>query len=366
MREIIDRLRSVVIQIATPYGSGTGFYLSEYDLIVTNQHVVSGAQQVVVTGKGLKKTLSPVIYNDTLHDLAFIQLPIKHEFPSASLGSIADLREGDEVITIGHPFGLKYTSTQGIISKMRSSYNGLDYLQIDAPINPGNSGGPLIDKNGNIIGVNTFIIREGNSLGFALPVTYLEAALKEFVSKDKKASVRCNSCSNIVAVDSLQGDYCPECGNKINKEIYIGKEFIPSKTGVKIEDMLEILDYDKLLLRTGPDAWELDHGSAKIKISYVPSTKFVVADAILGHLPKSGLGPLYEFLLRKNYDLEGLVYSIEKRDIFLSLLIFEDDFLIETATKKFKNLFKLADEVDGILTDTYGCIPVNSEEDLTV
>lgn len=366
MREIIDRLRGVVIQIATPYGSGTGFYLSEYDLIITNHHVVAGAEKVVVTGKGLKKTLSPVIYNDTLHDLAFIQLPIKHDFPPATLGNVIGLREGDEVITIGHPFGLKYTSTQGIISKVRSSYNGLDYLQIDAPINPGNSGGPLIDKDGNIIGVNTFIIREGNSLGFALPVSYLESALKEFVGKDKRPAVLCNSCSNIVAVDTLQGDYCPECGNKINKEIYAGKEYLPSKAGGKIEDMLEILDYDKLLLRTGPDKWELDHGSAKIKISYIPSTKFVVADAILAHLPKSGLGPLYEFLLRKNYELENLVYSIDKRDILLSLLIFEDDFMIETATKQFKNLFKLADEVDGILIDTYGCIPVNSEEDLPV
>lgn len=364
MREVIDRLRDVVIQIATPYGSGTGFYLSGYDLIVTNQHVVAGANRVVVTGKKLKKSLAPVMYNDTLFDLAFIQLPERHVFPEARLGDTRNIREGDEVITIGHPFGLRYTSTQGIISKTRSPYNGLDYLQIDAPINPGNSGGPLIDQDGNIIGVNTFIIREGNSLGFALPVNYLESALKEFNDKDRKPSVRCNSCSNIVTIDSLQNDYCPECGNKIDKEMYSGKEYLPSKAGVKVEDMLEILDHNKLLARTGPDQWEIDHGSAKVRISYVPSTKFVVADAVLAHLPKTGLGPLYEFLLRKNHELEGMVYSIDKRDIFLSLLIYEDDLLVETATNRFKTLFKTADETDDILINTYGCIPVNSEENV--
>lgn len=363
MREIIDKLRDVVIQIATPYGSGTGFYLADYDLIVTNHHVVSGANKVIVTGRKFKKTLSPVVYNDPLYDLAFIKLNEPHEFPAASLGETSALREGDEVITIGHPFGLKYTSTQGIISKMRSPLNGLDYLQIDAPINPGNSGGPLIDNQGNIIGVNTFIIREGNSLGFALPVSYLQNTLNEFRDKDYAPSVRCSSCLNVVPIHTLQNDYCAECGNKLDKEIYQGKEYLPSKTGVLIEDMLEILDYNKLLARTGSDVWEIEHGSAKIKISYVPATKFVVADAVVAHLPKSGLGPLYEFLLRKNYDLDGMVYSIDKRDIFLSLLIYEDDMLIETATKHFKTLFKMADEVDDILISTYGCIPVNSEEE---
>ena len=362
MREVIDRLRDVVIQIATPYGSGTGFYLPEYDLVVSNQHVVAGAERVLVTGKKLKKSLAPVIYNDTLYDLAFIQLPGKYEFPEARLGRAEDVHEGDEVITIGHPFGLRYTSTQGIISKTRSPYNGLDYFQIDAPINPGNSGGPLIDRNGNIIGVNTFIIREGNSLGFALPVSYLEATLKEFDEKGRKPSVRCGSCANIVPIDSLQNGYCPECGNKIEKEIYRGREYLPSKAGQKIEDMLEILDHDKLLARSGPDAWEIDQGSAKIKISYVPSTKFVVADALLAHMPKTALGPLYEYLLRKNYELEGMVYSIDKRDIYLSLLIYQDDLMLETATKQFKNLFRTADEADDILINTYGCLPANSEE----
>lgn len=363
MREVIDKLREVVIQIATPFGSGTGFYLAEYDLIVTNQHVVAGANKVIVTGKKVKKTLSPVVYADTMHDLAFIQLSDPHELPAARLGNPANVREGDEVITIGHPFGLKYTSTQGIISKTKSSYNGLDYLQIDAPINPGNSGGPLINTEGQIIGVNTFVIREGNSLGFALPVSYLETALQEFKQKNNQPSVRCNSCSNIVLQADLKNDYCPECGNKINREIYAGKEYIPSKAGEKVEDILDILDYNKLLCRTGTDTWLIEHGSAKIKISYIPATRFVVADALLAHLPKSNLGPLYEFLLRKNLKLDGLVLSIDKRDIYLSLLIFEDDFMVETASKQFKALFKEADMLDDELLNTYGCTPVNADED---
>lgn len=364
MREVIDKLRDVVIQIATPYASGTGFYLSGYDLVVTNQHVVAGTARVVVTGKKLKKMLADVMYNDTLFDLAFIQLPEKYTFPVAVLGRAQDVHEGDEVITIGHPFGLSYTSTQGIISKTKSPNNGIDYLQIDAPINPGNSGGPLIDSRGDIIGVNTFIIREGNSLGFALPVSYLESALKDFTDKQRKPCVRCNSCANVVTVESLQNDYCPECGNKIDRDIYSGREYLPSKTGAKIEDILQQLGYNKLLARTGPDAWEIEHGSARVKIAYVPHTKFVVADALLAYLPKTGLGLLYEYLLRKNRELDGLVYSLDKRDILLSLLIHEDDLVTENATQQFNDLFNTADEADDVLIHTYGCIAANEEDDI--
>lgn len=364
MRDIIDRLSEVVLQIATPLSRGTGFYISGYDVIVTNHHVVAGAKEVIIAGKKVKKLLAPVVYNDTLYDLAFIKLPQDFALSQALLGKSENVREGDEIITIGHPFGLKYTSTRGIISKTKSNYNGVDYFQIDAPINPGNSGGPLIDTDGNIIGVNTFIIRDGNSLGFALPVSYLETALKEYTEKGCKPSVRCNSCSNLVTIDSLENDYCPECGNKINKEIYEGVEYLASKTGALIEEMLTALHFDVSLCRTGPDTWELEKGSAKIKLSYISATKFVVADAKLGQLPKTNLGPLYEFMLKKNAEMENLVFSIDQRDIYLSLLIFEDDFHVKTAADHFIRLMDTADRMDDILIQEYGCLPVNPEENM--
>src|SRR5574338_619774 len=88
-----------------------------------------------------------------------------------------ETKDGDVVVAIGHPFGLNYTATQGVISKVDRIRDGVKYIQIDAAINPGNSGGPLVNKNGEIIGINSFIIRGGDNLGFALPVNYLREAL---------------------------------------------------------------------------------------------------------------------------------------------------------------------------------------------
>ncbi len=363
MREVIIKMRDCVVQIATPFGNGTGFFLRKAGLIVTNYHVIAGSAQAVVTGKKFKKALFRVVYHDPLYDLAFIKPDFEPEIDDIPLGQTEALHEGDDVVAIGHPFGLKYTSTQGIISKTKSNYNGIDYLQIDAPINPGNSGGPLLDKQGSIIGVNTFIIREGNSLGFALPVNYLATCLKEFTEKEQRVCVRCTSCSNLIAADEMKNDYCPECGNKIDQETYRGKPYFPSKTGEKIESLLEILDFNKLLCRTGPDLWQIDEGSAKINISYVPATKFIVADAVIGQLPKQGLGPLYEFMLRKNFEMPKSVFSINNRDIILSLLIFENDFHLETAVKQFRELFRNADAYDDILIKEYGCIPAYVEEE---
>ena len=85
------------------------------------------------------------------------------------------------MVAIGHPYGLNYTATQGVISKVDRIREGLKFIQIDAAINPGNSGGPLVNSNGEVIGVNSFIIRGGDNLGFALPVNYLKEALKLYL-----------------------------------------------------------------------------------------------------------------------------------------------------------------------------------------
>jgi serine protease Do len=363
MNDIIGRMRDCVVQIATPYGNGTGFYLKKNELIITNFHVVAGSAKAVVTGRKIKKTLLPVVCHDPLYDLAFIQPDAVYDVEDIPLGEAESVKEGNEVLAIGHPFGLKYASTRGIISKIKSNYNGIDYLQIDAPINPGNSGGPLVDENGQIIGVNTFIIKEGNSLGFSLPVNYLKSCLEEFRLKEKKQSVRCTACSNLIITEEMKKSFCPECGNKMEEEIYRGKPYLPSKMGEMIESVLDILEFNKELCRTGTDAWQAERGSAKINISYVAATRFVVADAVIAQLPKKGLSALYAYMLQKNYEMQRTVFSINNRDILLSLLIFEADFTMETAIPQFRELFTLADEYDDILVNQFGCIPTYVEEE---
>jgi serine protease Do len=364
MNDIIGRMRDCVVQIATPYGNGTGFYLKREGLIITNFHVIAGSTQAAVTGRKIKKTLLPVVCHDPLYDLAFIQPDaVYEEVEDIPLGESESVKEGNEVLAIGHPFGLKYASTRGIISKTKSNYNGIDYLQIDAPINPGNSGGPLVDENGKIIGVNTFIIKEGNSLGFALPVNYLQSCLEEFRKIEKRRSVRCTACSNLIIIDEMVKGYCPECGNKMEEEIYRGKPYIPSKTGEMMETVLDLLEYKKELCRMGIDLWQVERGSVKINISFVAATRFIVADAVIAQLPKKGLAPLYAFLLQKNYEMQRTVFSINNRDILLSLLIFESDFTLETAMPQFRELFTFADKYDDILVNQFDCVPTYVEEE---
>jgi serine protease Do len=202
MTELYENFRNALIQIATPWGSGTGFYLHEYNLIVTNRHVTSGAKEVVISGVNFPKTISGLLFSDPVYDLAFIKVPEHVSLSKISLGQIEEVNEGDDIIAMGHPYGLKFTATKGIISKAKRTWNGHDFIQIDAAINPGNSGGPLIDKKHKIIGVNTFILADGVNLGFALPVNCLEQSLKDYMPLFGQFAYRCSTCENIVTKTS--------------------------------------------------------------------------------------------------------------------------------------------------------------------
>ena len=166
MNDFVETYRDVIIQIATPSSTGTGFFLRDRGVIVTNHHVVEGNRSVVIEGAKFEKQLVHVRYTDQKYDLAFLDAPkSEHELPEVHLGTQKILRERDAVTAIGHPFGLKFSVKSGIVSGTREVMNGIPYLHIDAALNPGNSGGPLVDNDGHIVGINTFIIRDGDNTG---------------------------------------------------------------------------------------------------------------------------------------------------------------------------------------------------------
>ena len=168
MKQIIDKYKDVIVQIATPYSTGTGFYLKKHDLIVTNEHVIRGSKEVVIDGDALEKTMSKVLFSDPRHDLAFLAPPKEANFQEVIL-SPRDVADGDQVLAIGHPMGLKYTTTQGIVSNSSRFMDekDLNYIQTDAAINPGNSGGPLVNLRGQLVGINTWTHPRGQNLNFA-------------------------------------------------------------------------------------------------------------------------------------------------------------------------------------------------------
>lgn len=355
---IIGQYKNAIIQIATPVGTGTGFFVKEFNLIVTNEHVISNNYEVTITGKNFEKAFAKVCYTDKRHDLAFIEAPAGAELPEIRLGNYNDMRDGDHVVAIGHPYGLNYTATQGVISKVDRIREGLKFIQIDAAINPGNSGGPLVNNKGEVIGVNSFIIQGGDNLGFALPVSYLKEALLLYQPFRGQTAARCFSCNYIVTATTLDsGKYCGSCGTEVTLLAPPEKEIEPAGTAKLIEDILSDLGKHVRLAREGLNHWAVKEGSAKIRITFNPQHLLVAGDAYLCHMPTdvAQIRALYQYLLEENYRMSGLVLSCVKQDIVLSFIIHEHDLSREGGVLLFRNLFQKADEYDDYLKKTFGC-----------
>ena len=165
---------------------GSGFIIDEKGIMVTNNHVIEGAEDIVVQVNGEKKFKAKVIGADPLSDIAVLQIETNEKFIPVRFGDSDRARIGDWVIAIGNPFGLGGTVTSGIISARNRSI-GLsryeDYIQTDASINSGNSGGPLFDMNGDVIGINTAILgRSGNvGIGFSIPSNSAKIVIDQLI-----------------------------------------------------------------------------------------------------------------------------------------------------------------------------------------
>ncbi len=153
---------------------GSGFIIDEKGIVITNNHVIQDAEDIIVRVNGDEEFKAKIIGSDPLSDIAVLQLETDKKFIPVAFGDSDKARIGDWVIAIGNPFGLGGTVTSGIISARNRSI-GLsryeDYIQTDASINSGNSGGPLFDMNGDVIGINTAILGRSGSIGigFSIP-----------------------------------------------------------------------------------------------------------------------------------------------------------------------------------------------------
>ncbi len=171
---------------------GSGFIISSDGYIVTNYHVVSDAEEVKVNLKGKEKDYqsvdAKVVGRDKETDLALLKISVKKKLPVLEFGDSDDLRVGQWVMAIGNPFGLSSTVTAGIVSaKGRILGSGAfdDYIQTDASINPGNSGGPLLNLDGEVVGVNTAIVASGQGIGFAIPSNMVKKVIAELRANKK-------------------------------------------------------------------------------------------------------------------------------------------------------------------------------------
>ena len=168
------------------YALGSGFIIDAKGIVITNNHVIKGAEDIVVRVNGDKEYEATIIGKDPLSDIAVLQIKSKDKFQPVEFGDSDKSRIGDWVIAIGNPFGLGGTVTSGIISA-RNRNIGMaryeDFIQTDASINQGNSGGPLFNMDGDVIGINTAILGQSGSIGigFSIPSNNAKIVIDQLI-----------------------------------------------------------------------------------------------------------------------------------------------------------------------------------------
>ena len=346
-------LKNGIIQIATPHSTGTGFILGKERLIITNEHVVRDNREVVVYGFNFRQQIVPVVYLDEKYDLAFLAIPEGFEGATLALEEEQSVAVDDLIYAVGHPYGADFVVQSGNITDLAQINYGIPFIHHTAMLGPGFSGGPLINEAGKVIGVNTFLTRKDEFIGFTLPTDRLIQQIKEFKTSNMPVAALCGNCELLVSEVSIEAHRCPGCNHSIQLASAI-KPYQPVGMALTIEQLLSRLGYAAKLARRGVNNWDIVKGSAHINISYYEKSGLIIGDSYLCHLPAQDLSPLYQFLLRQNYQLEGLTLSIKGNAVVLSLLIYDRYLNLDTGSRLFEHLFKTADDLDNILIEQYG------------
>ena len=216
---------------------GSGFIFAD-GLIMTNAHVVNGFDKVIVGLTNGKKYQGKLIGQDLFTDLAVLKIEGKGPWPKAKLGDSSKIKVGDWAIAVGNPFGLENTVTLGIVSNLNRNVTQLgiydkklELIQTDAAINPGNSGGPLLNSNGEVIGINT-LIRSGPGAGlsFAIPINKAKEIAYQLINNGKVI----HPMIGISLIDESN----LELNNKSVKVGYVVPNSPAEKSGIKINDII--------------------------------------------------------------------------------------------------------------------------------
>ena len=239
------------LNVAEKWGMGTGIIVTRNGYVLTNQHLAQnvGAKLVVTLNDG-KETQGKVVWNEPNIDLAIIKIDEKN-LKAATLGNSANSYVGDDVIAIGNPLGVEFqgTTTKGIISGINRAFtfkenneevfmSGL--IQTDASINPGNSGGPLINTDGEVIGINTVKLSDAEGIGFAVPINIVKPVIEKLEKTD-------NFDEAYLGIYALDREMIPymDSSIKLDSGIYLTKvdKYGPcGKAGLKVGDIITSID----------------------------------------------------------------------------------------------------------------------------
>jgi len=293
---------------------GSGVIISKDGYIVTNHHVVDGADEVMVTLSNDKTEYSAkIIGSDPDSDLAVIKIEAKN-LTAVKIGNSTSLKVGDVVIAIGNPFGIGETATQGIISALNKNKVGINkyenYIQTDASINPGNSGGALVDSRGALIGINSAILSKSggnNGIGFAIPVQMVKNVVEKLVSHGKVSRGYLG-----VAIDDLNKDINKLYNHKSGALVLnVAKDTPALKYGIKRGDLIFAINGKKV-----KDRIDLQNQIAsfkpnqKIKLSIERNKKNITIAIVLGN--REGLSTSLGNKVFKGLELENITAKNSK------------------------------------------------------
>ena len=275
-------------------GLGSGFIISNKGFILTNNHVVNGADEIKVKLSDGREFKAVVKGTDEKLDLAVLKIEVKGALPFAELGDSDAIQVGEWVMAIGNPFGLNQTVTAGIVSAMgrvigSGPYD--DFIQTDASINMGNSGGPLFNASGKVIGINTAIIQGGQGIGFAIPINLAKAVLPQLEENGKVTRGWLG-----VAVQPVTPELAQSFGVEGEKGALVAdvtKDSPADKAGVKSGDI--VLEFDGKQIQEMNNLPRLVAGTPlgkKVKLKILRNGKPVDLTATIERLSDGEASPL--------------------------------------------------------------------------
>ncbi|MBS3063694.1 MAG: trypsin-like peptidase domain-containing protein [Candidatus Diapherotrites archaeon] len=181
---IVDELIPKVVSIKSQGSLASGAIFRQDGFIVTNYHVIEGKTDISITLSNKKQYKAEIIGFNQDNDLAVLKVE-RTGLRFFEFGNSDNVKVGEKVLALGNPLGLDFTVTQGIVSAKNRKISGLpgEFIQTDVPINPGNSGGPLVNKAGELIGINTLKVKDQESLGFAIPSNFARSNAEEIIRK---------------------------------------------------------------------------------------------------------------------------------------------------------------------------------------
>jgi len=264
-------------------GMGTGIVIDPRGYILTNYHVVDGVHEIQVTTADSKKYIGNIVARDTETDLAVIKISPTEKMEVITLGTSSDLMQGETVVAVGNAFGYDFSVTRGIVSALHRAVqiNDAQYyddlIQTDAPINPGNSGGPLLNIDGEMIGVNVAVRAGAQGIGFAIPV---DKAMN--IAATLLASSGAKSWHGLVAAPDAPASLS---GMKLAA---IEKKSPAAEAGLKIGDVITVVDEVEIHRSVDFQREMLDRKAGdKVDVTVRRDGKSLNISLVLGEIPDS-------------------------------------------------------------------------------